>query len=56
MAASIKEVAEYFKVGDGTVSDDPRNSLTVFSREWKALDETDKTQIRDGIGNGTYDY
>lgn len=54
--ASIKTVADFFKIGDGTVSADPRNSLTAFSKEWKALTDDEKAQIRDGIGDGSFDY
>lgn len=55
-AATIKQVADYFKVGDGTVSADPRNSLTKFSGEWKMLSDAEKEQIRNGIGDGTFTY
>jgi hypothetical protein len=54
--ASIKDVADFFKVGDGTVSTDARNSLSAFSKEWKALSEDEKAQIRNGIGDKSYDY
>jgi hypothetical protein len=54
--ASIKDVADFFKIGDGTVSADPRNSLTAFSKEWKALSEDEKAAIRNGIGDKSYDY
>lgn len=54
--ATIKQVADYFKIGDGTVSTDPRNSLTSFSREWKQLSDEEKAQIRGGIGDRTFTY
>lgn len=53
---SIKTVAEYFKIGDGSTQDDARNSLSAFAREWKALSDRDKDDIRSGIADGTYDY
>ncbi len=52
---TIKTVAEYFKIGDGTTNSqtgDPRNSLGAFAREWKALSDDDKAEIKDGIANG----
>lgn len=54
--ATIKQVADFFKIGDGTVSADSRNQLTAFSREWKSLDEKSKEDIRNGIGDGTLNY
>lgn len=45
MAASLKQIAEFF---GGT--------LSAFSTDWKALDETSKAQIRDGIGDGSLTY
>jgi hypothetical protein len=47
---SIKQVADYFKIGDGTVSADPRNSLTAFSKEWKALSAEEKEWFKTAIG------
>lgn len=54
--ATIKAVADFFKIGDGTVSADSRNSLTAFGREWKALSDESKTQLKQGIGTGTLTY
>jgi hypothetical protein len=54
--ATIKEVAEFFKIGDGSVSADSRNSLSNFGKEWRELDEAGKTQLREGIGNGSLTY
>lgn len=47
-AASLKDVAAFLRK-DG-------ESLTDFSKEWKSLSETDKEQIKEGIGNGTLTY
>jgi hypothetical protein len=48
---SIKQVADFFKIGDGTTGEggDPRNSLTAFSKEWKELSDTDKAEIKAGV-------
>lgn len=54
--ATIKQVADFFKIGDGKVSTDPRNSLTAFSKEWKELSDDEKTQLKQGIGDGTLTY
>lgn len=46
--ATLKEVATFFrKEGE---------SLTAFSKEWQALSDADKAQIREGIGNGSLTY
>ena len=44
--ATLTEVMEYF--GYTTRQD--------FARDWKALDDTSKTQLKQGIGNKTYTY
>ena len=31
-------------------------TLTTFREEWKALSETDKNQLEEGIANGTLTY
>lgn len=46
---SIKDVFEYFKIGDGEKSTDPRNSLSEFSKEWRNLTTEDKDEIKAGI-------
>lgn len=49
---SIKQVADFFKIGDGTTSSDggdPRNSLSSFSKEWNALTDDEKAEIKAGI-------
>lgn len=43
---SIKQVADFFKIGDGTTADDPRNSLSAFSKEWKALSDAEKAEVK----------
>jgi hypothetical protein len=51
---SIKTVADFFKIGDGTTNSetgDPRNSLTAFSKEWKALTDEDKAEIKVGVAD-----
>lgn len=30
--------------------------LSQFTKEWKQLSDEDRTQIREGIGNGTLTY
>lgn len=49
---TIKEVADFFKIGDGTTNPetgDPRNSLTAFSKEWKQLTDADKAEVKAGV-------
>jgi hypothetical protein len=48
-AATIKDVADFF----GKL---PGQTLKGFSDEWKALSDEDKSQIKEGIGNGTLNY
>jgi hypothetical protein len=43
--ANIKEIMSYFGM-----------SASEFSREWKALSDSDKAQLKTGIGNGTHTY
>jgi hypothetical protein len=31
-------------------------SLSAFSKDWKQLSETERTQIRTGIGDGSFTY
>lgn len=47
-AATIKQIADYFRMEGQT--------LTDFSKEWKALPEEDKNQLREGLGNGSLTY
>jgi hypothetical protein len=54
--ATIKQVADFFKIGNGTVSDDVRNGLTAFAKEWKELSTDSKNQLKAGIGDGTLTY
>jgi hypothetical protein len=44
--ANLKQIKEFF----GYVS------LSAFSADWKQMSETDRAQIRDGIGDGTFTY
>jgi len=46
--ATLKQVADYFR--------GPGETLKAFSEEWKALSDTDKEQLKEGIGNGTFSY
>jgi hypothetical protein len=48
-AATIKAVADFF-------GRKPGQTLKDWSEEWKLLSETDKEQIKEGIGNGTLTY
>lgn len=43
--ATLKEVRDYFEM--------PSQG---FASEWKALSETDKADLKVGIGNGTLTY
>lgn len=43
--ATLKDVREFFGM-----------DLKTFRAEWTALDSESKTQIRDGIGDGTLNY
>jgi predicted nuclease of restriction endonuclease-like RecB superfamily len=46
--ATLKQVTEYFRREGET--------LKGFTEEWKQMSETDKTQIKQGLGNGTLTY
>ena len=46
--ATLKQVAEFFRK-DG-------ESLTDFSKQWSALSESDKAQIKAGLGDGSLTY
>lgn len=46
--ATIKGVYDFFK---STYS-----SLAQFRKDWDALSETDKAQLKAGIGDGTLTY
>lgn len=48
-AATIKAVADFF-------GRKPGQTLKDWSEEWKQLSETDKEQIKNGIGDGTLTY
>jgi len=54
--ASITDVARFFKIGDGKVSTDERNSLSAFAKEWKDVPDESKAELRKGIGDGTLTY
>jgi hypothetical protein len=43
--ATLKEVREYFGL-----------TMPEFRKQWTELDSESKTQLRDGIGNGTLTY
>lgn len=43
--ASIKEVMAYFGI-----------PIATFSKEWKELSDSDKADLRRGIGDGTLTY
>lgn len=49
--ATVSEVFAYF-------SDNKTNDLKLgqFSAEWKELDSVSKEQIRNGIGDGSFNY
>ena len=46
--ASLSDVAKFFRRGN--------EPLSEFAKEWKALDDKSKEQIKKGIGDGTYNY
>ncbi len=46
--ATLKAVTEFFR--------QPGESLKGFTEEWKALSDTDKEQLKQGIGDGTLNY
>lgn len=48
MAASIKDVMEFFGRNGGTLKD--------FTAEWATLSDEAKAQLKEGIGNGTFTY
>lgn len=51
---TIKQIMDYFNAD--LSAGDTRKTLKSFSAEWKLLTETDKTQIKQGLGDGTYNY
>jgi len=48
-AATIKDVKEFFGLKEG-------QNLKGFTEEWKVLSEEARTQIKEGIGNGSFSY
>lgn len=44
--ATLIQVKEYFEI----------TSAAEFSREWKQLTDTDKEQLKRGIGDGSLTY
>lgn len=48
-AASIKAIKEFFGLRPG-------DTLKSFTAEWAGLSDTDKVQIRNGIGDGSFAY
>lgn len=44
--ATLKAVKDFFEI----------KSASVFTKEWKALDEASQEQIKQGIGDGTLNY
>lgn len=46
--ATIKQVADFFRLEGEKLAD--------FSAQWKALPDTDKEQIKRGLGDGSLDY
>jgi hypothetical protein len=46
--ATLKQVTEYFRREGET--------LKGFTEEWKQLTDTDKAQIKQGLGNGSLSY
>ena len=47
-AATLKACADYLRKSNET--------LKEFTEQWKSLSDTDKEQIKQGIGDGTYSY
>lgn len=43
--ASVKQVVDYFGM-----------KLSEFKKEWEKMTETDKEQLKKGIGDGTLTY
>lgn len=46
--ATVKEVYDFFK--------ETYTNLSAFSADWKTLSESDKEQIKTGIGDGSFTY
>lgn len=51
---TIKQIMDFFNAN--LEASDPRKTLKSFSAEWKALSDTDKAQIKEGLSNGTMTY
>lgn len=47
--ATIKQVADYF-------GRKPGQTLKDWGEEWKQLSDEEKTQLREGIGDGSLTY
>jgi hypothetical protein len=46
--ATLNQVFQFFK--------SPTYNMTQFSKDWKALPEKDRADLKKGIGDGTLDY
>ena len=46
--ATLGQVFQFFKTSGYTMSD--------FSKDWKALPDRDRDDLKKGIGDGTLDY
>lgn len=46
--ATLKTVADYFKL--------PGETLKDFRAQWDALSDQDKTDLKNGLGDGTLTY
>lgn len=49
-AANIKQVREFFDHPDRKLG------LSEFKDDWGQMTEQDKTDIKNGIGDGSFDY
>jgi hypothetical protein len=46
MAATMLDVKKFFEY----------DSTSKFMADWKELNETEQAQIKEGIGNGSFNY
>lgn len=47
-AATLKQISDFFKI--------PGYTLKEFKKDWESLTDQDKTDLKEGIGNGTLTY
>lgn len=52
--ATLAQVAEFMGYKNG--AENPSDSLAQFRKDWATMSDTDKAQLKAGIGDGTLTY